>query len=86
MACPELGSSKLKDKSSVDDSDHPTARLLENTLNPKCMPIQDWVDAQSKDKIIGEIVLLLKSKKLCFHKINENDTNETKQFIRQCNQ
>ena len=46
---------------------------------------QDWVDAQSKDNITCEVVLLCKYRKLCSHKINENDKNEMKQFIRQCN-
>ena len=50
------------------------------------MTIQDWVDAQSKDKIISEIVLLFKSRKLYNHKINEKDKNEMRQLIRQCNQ
>ena len=52
MTHPEQGSSKLESITSVDDSDHLTTRPLENKLNPKCMTIQDWVDAQSKDKII----------------------------------
>ena len=62
---PEQGLSKLESITSRDDSDHLTTGSLENKLNPKCMTIQDWVDAQSKDKIIGEIVLLFKSRKLC---------------------
>ena len=86
MKHPEQGSSELESIISADDFDCLTNRPLENKLNPKCMTIQDWVDAQLKDKIIGEIVLLSKSRKLCSHKINENDKNEMKQFIRQCNQ
>ena len=70
---PEHGSSKLENITSVNDSAHPTTRPLENTLNPKCMTIQDWVDTQSQDKIISEIALLFKSKKLCCCKINENE-------------
>ena len=42
------------------------------------MTIQNWVDDQSKDKMIGEIVLLFKARKLCSCKINENDKNEIK--------
>ena len=83
--CPKQGSSELKSIKGVNDSDHPTTGPLENNLNPKYMTIQDWVDAQFKDKIISEIVLLFKSRKLCSHKINENDKNKMKQFIRQCN-
>ena len=40
--------------------------------------------AQSKDKIIGEIIHLVKTKKLYCWKISEID-NERKQFIRQWN-
>ena len=86
ITCLEQGLSKLESMTSVDDSDCVTIRLLENKLNPQFMTIQDWVDAQSKDKIVSEIVLLFKFKKLCSHKINENDKNDTKQFIRQHNQ
>ena len=59
----------------IVDSDHlaPATRLLENELNPKCMTIQDWVEAQSKDKIISEIVQLFKSRNLRCHKLNENE-------------
>ena len=79
--CLEHESSELENTSDVDDSDCPATRLLGNKLNPKCMTMQE---AQSKDKIISEIVHLYKSKQLCCCNINENDTNEMKQFIRQC--
>ena len=69
----------------MDDSSCPTTGQLENKLNPKYMIILDWVEAQSKNKIISEIVYLFKSKKLCCHKISTSDNNEIKQFIRQCN-
>ena len=49
------------------------------------MTKQDWVEAQSKDKTIGEIIHLFKSKKLHCCKMNEIDKNEMKQFIRQLN-
>ena len=86
MTCPEHGLSNLENITSVDKSDCLTTGPLENKLNPKCMTFQDWVDAQSKDKIIIKIVLLFKSTKLCCCKINGNDKNEMKQFIRQCYQ
>ena len=54
-------------------------------MEPKCKSIQDWVKAQSKGKIFGEIVQILKSKKLCHHKISKSDNNEIKQFTRQHN-
>ena len=50
MTPPEQGSSKLESITSADDSNHLTTGPLENKLNPKCMTIQDWVDAQSKEK------------------------------------
>ena len=46
----------------ADDCDHLATRQLENKMNPKCMIIQDWVEAQSKDKIISEIVHLFSSR------------------------
>ena len=49
------------------------------------MTKQDWVEAQSKDKTIGEIIHLFKTKELYCRKINETDNNERKQFITQCN-
>ena len=64
--CPEHGSSEVRKVVNTDDSSCLTTDgQLENKLNPKCMTIQDWVEAQSKDKIISEIVHLFKSKKLC---------------------
>ena len=85
MTCSEHGSSELEKVVNVDESDHLATGQLENKLNPKYMTIQDWVEAQSKDKIISEIVHLFRSKKLCCHKINTNDNNKIKQFFRQCN-
>ena len=49
------------------------------------MTKQDWVEAQSKYKIIGEIIHLFKTKKLYCSKSNEIDNNELKQFTRQYN-
>ena len=59
-------------------TDHlaPTTGQLEDKLNPKCMTKQDWMEAQSKDKTIGEIIHLFKSKKLYCYKINEIDKKE----------
>ena len=73
----------LKTVSKVDDSDHLAlaSRHSGDKLNPKCMTKQDWVEAQSKDKTIGEIIHLFQTKKLYCCKINEID-NEMKQFIR----
>ena len=49
------------------------------------MTKQDWIEAQSKDQTVGEIIHLFKTKKLYCKKISENDNNEMKKSIRQCN-
>ena len=86
MICPEHESSVLKTISKVDDSDCQAlaSGQSEDKFCPKCMAKDDWAEAQSKDKTIGEIIDLSKTKKLYCCKINEID-NEMKQFIRQCN-
>ena len=43
------------------------------------------MEVQSKDKAIGEIIHLFKTKELYCRKINETDNDEMKQFIRQHN-
>ena len=75
MTHPEHELSVLKTVSKADNSDHPApaSRRSGDKLNPKCMTKQDWVEAQSKDKIIGKIIHLFKSKKLYCCKINEID-------------
>ena len=47
------------------------------------MTILDWVEAQSKDKNIGEIIHLFKARELQCQKDKETDSQEMKQFIRQ---
>ena len=81
MTCTEHGPSELEKVLIADDSDCPATRQLENKLNPKCMTINDWVEAQSKDKIISKIVHLFKPKKLCCHKISTHDNNEINKYI-----
>ena len=50
-------------ESKPDDSTHPIAD--ENlSLNPKCMTTSDWMEAQSRDKNVREIIHLLKVKEL----------------------
>ena len=65
MTHPEHELPKLKTTSKADDSDHPAlaSRQSGDRLNPKCMTKQDWVEAQSKDKTIGKMFHLHKSKK-----------------------
>ena len=58
---------------------------LEDQLNLKCMMMQDWVEVQSKDKTISEIIHLFNTKELYCRKVHETDNNEMRQFIRQRN-
>ena len=61
--CPESESSVIKTVSKLYDSSHPEV-ATDHQLNPKCMAKLDWVEAQSKDKTIGEIIYLFKAKDL----------------------
>ena len=63
MTHPEPELSVFQTVSNVDDSDHqaPASRQSGDQLNPKCMTQQDWVEAQSKDNTIGEIIHLFKT-------------------------
>ena len=67
--------SVLKTVSKVDDFDHSALASGQSgeNLNSKCMTKQDWVEAQSKDKTISEIIHLFKTKKLHCCKIIEID-------------
>ena len=47
------------------------------------MTTLDWVEVQSKDKNIGEIICLFKAKGLQCQKGKGTDSQEMKQFIRQ---
>ena len=87
MTCPEPESSVLRTVSKADNSECPAlaSGCSGDKLNLKCMPKQDWVDAQFKDKIISEIIHSFKTKRLYCRKMNKIDNNEMKQFIRQCN-
>ena len=69
---PEL--SMLQTISKVDGSDclALASRQSGDKLNPKCMSKQDWVEAQSKHKTIGEIIHLFKTKNLLKHLENRH--------------
>ena len=58
---PESESSIMKTVSKLDD---PSGLEVANNhqLNPKCITKLDWVEAQSKDKTIDEIIQLFKAK------------------------
>ena len=49
--------------SKPDDPSH-LGNDQDPSLNPRCMTTLDWVEAQSKDKTLGEIIHLFKSKEL----------------------
>ena len=82
---PEPESSILEAVKKLDESGHLeiTTDSLMDQLNPKFLTQQDWVEAQSKDQTIGEIIHLFKTKELYYRKVNETDNNEMRQFIKQ---
>ena len=71
LTCLEPESSISGASTKLDESSH-----LE--MNPKCLTKQDWVEAQSQDKPIDEIIQLLKTKELYCRKGNETDNNKMK--------
>ena len=66
MTCPKPELPVLQTVSKADDSDHLVLASGQSgdQLNPKCMTQQDCMEAQSKDKTIGEIIHLFKTKEL----------------------
>ena len=66
LTCLEPESSILGEVRKSDRSSHPE-------LNLKCMTKQNWVEAPSKNKTIGEIIQLFKTKELYCRKANETD-------------
>ena len=51
LTCPETESFPSETESKLGDSSH-----LDPLLNPKCVTVSDWIEAQSKDKIVGDII------------------------------
>ena len=80
--CMEAESFASKRVSKLDDSSH-LGVDQDPSLNPRCMTTLDLVEAQSKDKTIGKVILLFKAKQLQCRKGKETDSQEMKQFIRQ---
>ena len=66
--------SKLGDSSQLRATDDPA-------LNLKCMTTSDWIEAQSKNKIVGDIIKMYKAKEL--QKGREIDSQEMRQFLKQ---
>ena len=55
LTCMEAESSILKAVSRPDDCSH-LGDDNDSSLNPKCMTTIDWVEAQTRDKLIGKII------------------------------
>ena len=83
-ANPKSESSVMETVSNPDNSSHLDIDM-DCQLNLKCMTEVDWVEAQSNDKTIGEIIWLFKAKELQCQKGKETDSHEMRQFIRQWN-
>ena len=66
----------------MDNHNHP-GNDQDPSLTPRCMTTLEWVEVQSKEKIIGDIICLYKLKELQCQKGKETDSQEMKQFIRQ---
>ena len=63
LTCLESELSLMKTVSKPDDTSCPEV-ATDHQLNPKCMTNLDLLEAQSKDKTIGEIIQLFKAKEL----------------------
>ena len=72
----------LETESKLDDFSHLIVDE-DPSLNPKCMTTSDWIEAQSKDKIVGKIIRMVKAKELQYQKGKETDSQEMIQFIRE---
>ena len=68
--CLESELSVSKTLSQQDDSSH-LGVDNDPPLNPKCMTTLDWVEAQSINKTIGEIIQLFKAKELQSQKVRK---------------
>ena len=71
MTCPETESFVSETESKLGDSSH-----LDPSLNLKCMIMSDWIEAQSKDKIFGDIIKMYRAKELQYQKGKETDNQE----------
>ena len=76
MTCLGTDSFTSETESKLGDSSCP-----DPALNPKCVTTSDWIEAQSKDKIVGDIIKMYKAKEL--QKGKETDNQEMRQFLRQ---
>ena len=75
--CPETKLFILETESKPNNFSHPGVDE-DLSLNPKCMTTSDWVEAQSRDKNVREIICLFKVKELQDQKGKETDSPEMK--------
>ena len=68
--------SKPGDSSCLGVNEDPSLKL-------KCMTMSDWIEAQSKDKTVGDIIKLYKANELQYRKGKETDNQEMRQFLKQ---
>ena len=57
--------------------------IVTAAITGQCMTKAAWIEAQSQDRIIGEVIQMFKAKELQNLKGKETDGQEIKQFIRQ---
>ena len=57
--CLETNSFASEIESKMGDSSH-----LDLSMNLKCMTISDSIEAQSKDKIVGDIIKMCKAQRI----------------------
>ena len=77
---PETESCASETEPKLGDSSHPRA-IDDPALNLRCMTMSDWIEAQSKDRIVGDIIKMYKAKEL--QKGKETDSQEMRQFLKQ---
>ena len=78
LTCMETDSFLPETESKPGDSSQP-----DPALNPKCVTTSDWIETQSKDKIVGDVIKMYKAKEL--QKGKGTDSQEMRQFLKQRN-
>ena len=65
---------RLYQKQNQNQDDLSCPGVNEDTLfNPKCMTLSVWIEAQSKDKIVGNIIKMYKAKEMQYWRGKETD-------------
>ena len=65
---------------SETESKQGNSSCLGPALIPKCVTTSDWIETQSKDKIVADIIKMYKAKEL--QKGKESDSQEMRQFFK----